>query len=612
MVGKYLITCLLLALLLTALVQSSVVQGVGGLGGRFWWLYEGLRASYMVSSSTLKSTPGKPYAPGMEWGVGTYSKAGSVSVIYTYIVTSVDRDGVGIREISWEGREFSIVTNERYKVGVAPNGLLDGPFWIDPRRLVNVRLGSKVVLGSPGHERTYLVTYVGRVDISPFSKSNDLISKSLREVIAIPVPPGTYRNIVILYTSDRNPRTGEKEYHRLIVDRDTGIILAELLRGFKSRYLEGASVYVQGSLVVRSLVELTLDLEDKLPPYSNFDYGNLMHPGYAYMVFGGAGSIYNSVQVSWGTFVFSVYKDRAVIGEFLLVGTSSGSASAEIFLYLLNLSTCEAKVIRYVRFLGYPIVGNLTGRSFKLIPIYIGRYVNDDSVTIMGINYVSEGVKEVSTKSGGTVRVKVFRAEGSSRSVGFAVLYYLENGVLAAAIPSINGYPARNFLTSASTYQYLASLPYVKPSPPKPPKEVLTTSTTSSATRTSKELVTTSAIKTKEQVVSTTSVTTSSPTKLSTSSRTSSVPMNKSLTKEVKTQSKPKSTTSKETTLRKGRSTSSTSSTSVTTSEGKVVTTSSRGGGSGGTGSVPSTVITAVVAALVASVITALVMRRRR
>lgn len=608
---KYVVIALVLIATVIPVLSATAVNAQE-IPNRFWWLYRGLRVAYLLTYSYTKSSPGSPYVPGSEWAPSSHSKAGVTSAFYTYVITDVSRDSVKVKYVMWTfsstGR--GPVLKDEYRVAPAPDGFFDGPFWIDPARVANVRVGDTVMLGDPGKKRPYKVMFVGRVDISPLTESTNQFIKMMKKELAIPLPPGTYRDVVVLYTSERNPRTGQKEYHTIIVDKATGLILLQTLRGFASRFGEVAGVSVEGQLTTIALAEITLDLENKLPPYSNYDFGPYVHAGYGVCV---GGLITTEQGVNWMTVISGVYKDKASVIDIYSIASSTGVAS-EASVVLVNLRTGEGRVVFNVAYTPSPM--RRKGDTYKLIPIYIGKYVNEDTIEVMGITYRSEGYKEVTASNGEVVKLKVFTAENAGGLFSLAKLYYMDNGLLVAAVPGVNGYPIQMAAAMTNTLDLITSLPHYKPSPPNPPKQqVITQPQTMSPQETKgKEGLTTSkATETLTKKIVTTVITvtkTVSKGEESTTLIKKNVITTKASPKAGTTESKSGGTTTSHQELSVGIGTKNTSTTSTTTSK-EVTTTKSRGGGGNQPPNLLSYLAIAVVTALAASLITAIILKRR-
>ena len=468
-----------------------------------WWIYEGLRVSYTISSSvseinpwaSMQQTLGQMSVVG--GGLVTYpEKPASVSGVDgtdVYIITEPARDHVDMEEHIWlvNGEKIIEGTSRVLNLRVIPNhGVYNGPFWIDPGLLRNARAGGTVQIPGEGRVITYSVLYEGRVDMSPESRGQDSLYSLTGTVIALPVPPGTYRDIVVLQGRLPTAQAGQNQanqqestWHELIVDKQLGLIYLEaLITRQEPNWNAGAggqgqqTPTVKSSLYLKALSEVTLDLDDVKPPYAEYKQERLLHPGYhtgytgLAMLSGGMASL-TSVMFSYKTSIRGLYKDTMYVVDAIAFGVNEGK-HAEVVIWKVDTRTGSAVALDAEVFAStvsnQPITAS-KGDRVDHTYMWIGDDAGKSQIRVMGHTYSLNGQVE---GPGGLRLYEYTLADATGSDFEIAMLYYLPNGLLYTIEPTFNGISISQAMAQLGTppsrgtaLEAMSEIPETQPKP---------------------------------------------------------------------------------------------------------------------------------------------------
>ena len=376
------------------------------------WIYPGLRVYYHALSGSSLVSPSMVSLAQIGGLVGEATpkvtvpsestpRASLINVFEIHVVTLARPDRVEAKVVIFNVPPPEVTAVNYTAVSVERNGAMLGSFWIDPRLLARAKPGAAVELPGEKQPRRYLVLYNGPAELSPFARETryktmgDLFGFSL----SIPLPPGTVRPVVVLQTA---VRVKEKRlYHRIVVDRELGLIYAESLSELEDK--PGGREF-SSSFYARTLAGITLDLEDRLPSYRERQYRvpRLLQPGYALIYGGAAFSLQAGATVQVKLAVMGMYKDVVRVLEIFNYIISKGGSLAtspsmmELFDIVVDVDTGEARVINKTMkpltpVQGPPPVPDL-GRSFTYM--YLDGALGEKGVMIHGLPYRLAGRKE--------------------------------------------------------------------------------------------------------------------------------------------------------------------------------------------------------------------------
>ncbi len=486
-------TLLMLIAVSLSITQIPAINAVAqnNIPHKLQWIYKGLLVTYLTVSFTGKQAPWQPWSQAQMPLIGgsnvwesspTWGSAPKTSITRLYdvfIVEGFKDNGVKVRELMVDAEQGKILLNETYIVVPGDKGF-DGPFWVDPRKLVGLRPGDQIVTMVYGREpRAYTVGYVGEVDISPKAKGPNSLLDLVNFSLPIPLPENTKRKIVILHTTERaglqqdqqvgdNVGTASIRY-TLVVDAETGLILYEtyskLVAGAEP---DGQIAPTTSSVTIRALAEALVDLEDRLPRYHELKYDNIIHAGYTVGVTELYRSgIYDVYILSWGYEVLGAYKNRAYIVESSVLIAPQSYISSNLTVWLLDIGKRRAMVESSINML--PGV-NVTPRKISeeaTIPLLVEP--RENKLTILGEEYVSKGTVNANMTDI-QAKTHVLELRNPTRVLELARLYYDERGILIALEPTIIGVeltPARQPIL-VSTLNALRSINMRVSLPPKP------------------------------------------------------------------------------------------------------------------------------------------------
>jgi len=520
--GKALAALLLLFLLAPAvsLLASGVAEAQSE-SVKPWWVYRGLRVSYTFFSGSSVTSPWKNWratlnemsVPLAKLGV-TMPKPGKVSIIggtEKYIVTEAERNRVVARNIIWVGADQPLQQN--YEIEARPwHGLFNGPFWIDPRLIANAREGEAVAIPGENGPVTYMVTFTGRVDVSyeaSMQGNRDSIIRVTGFASELPVPPGTYRDVVVLVGKPpidlqqylRQGQSMPNARHMMVVDRELGLIWMESYGEISGDTAAqgGALQPLRNSLYVRVLSEVTLDLENRLPPYRQYRYPLFLQPGYEVKYTGGIVSASYSSIASIDYMVRGVYKNRAVIGEFIFYGAGQMPVTLARD-WLVNLDTGEAVVAKSFNPLANQELKEDEGRRVRATTMWIDSQAGRDIIEVENKQYRKAAENIVDADAQGVPELGRFKVytyvptePPTTQGLSYTKLYYTENGVLLAFDMADKGQPLQR-MGMMSSLKLMAEAPRLAINPPQKPTQGQGggQTTTHGTTTTAKPPVTTS------------------------------------------------------------------------------------------------------------------------
>jgi hypothetical protein len=387
------------------------------------WLRPGIQASYEVIYASRKG--GGVEAPGVTVvsgeGVGWTSeipivipsKASVTYAVDLYAVKAVDPvKGVVLDKLTVYASLVGNVDNPVVKSEYAA-GLKSGPFWVDPTPLARARVGDTLtILDSDGREVESRVVFRGALDVSGLSKSKNSIAGALGLSYSLPVPEGTFRDVVVLASKPSpNERLG------MIIDTELGLV-----------YYQGLSRREKGSysVVVMMLSGINVDLEDVLPSYKtkSYDYGPLMRPGYLFYSEWGYMDVYVSSIVRIILFISGFYKNFVSVGETIFASLNEAVA-AYSYAWIVDVENHRARIALKVDLL------NLGVEPVKAegAPLLVAPLASQGPLVVYGVPYTAQGRG-------------VYAAEELPRDrLGFPRLEYNEQGLLVDAEAAIAGIP---------------------------------------------------------------------------------------------------------------------------------------------------------------------------
>ncbi|MEB3788127.1 MAG: clostripain-related cysteine peptidase [Desulfurococcales archaeon] len=472
-----------------------------------WWIYEGLRVTYMISSSVSEINPWAS----MQQTLGQMTVVGGGQVTYpekpasvsgvdgadVYIVTEPARDHVDMKEHIWlvNGEKIIEGSSRVLNLRVIPNhGVYNGPFWIDPGLLRNARTGGTVQIPGEGRVVTYSVLYEGRVDISPESRGQDSLYSLAGTVIALPVPPGTYRDIVVLQgrlpivqAGQGQANQQESTWHEIIVDKQLGLIYLEsLITRQEPGWNAGAGGHgqqnptVKSSLYLKVLSEVTLDLDNVKPPYAEYRQERLLHPGYhtgytGLAMLGSGMASLTSVMFTYKTTIRGLYKDTMYVVDAIAFGVNEGK-HAEIVIWKVDTRTGNAIVLDAQVFAStvsnQPITAS-KGDRVEHTYMWIGDDAGKSQIHVMGRTYTLNGQVEGSE---GLRLYEYTLADATGSGFEIARLYYLPNGLLYTIEPVFNGISISEAMTQlgmppsrGTALEVMTGIPNTQPRPVEEP-----------------------------------------------------------------------------------------------------------------------------------------------
>ena len=417
---------LLALIILDALAAAAAAQAAPAHGPR--WLRPGVEASYFVIVATKK---GAGHA-------GATSQALTSIVLYTIL-------GVDGQRVSYEKLEVHPTL-----LGESPNAVMrdravtaahSGPFWMDPGRLREARPGDRVPFET-GEGKAIELSVVKRavVDVSAFSTSANSLARQGVPIV-LPAPPGTLREVLILAGE---PERGKRV--EFIVDAEMGLV-------YYAGYTEKAGKGITTSMMV--LAGINVDLEDKLPSYleGRYDYGPLVRPGYAFRGTWLYVSIEASFMVSLTSYIAGMYKGRLVVLELIFVSTPQSSTlySAWLYEWLVDVEKRKAALINQTSVLpGAQLLGPGD------VPLLAAPLASSSPVvTIYGNQYRGAGGN--------------YRPTGQlSSPIYFTSISYNDAGLLENLQPSYGGVALQAATAPATTKEYLAAFPHMRPQHPAP------------------------------------------------------------------------------------------------------------------------------------------------
>ncbi len=429
-------------------------------------------------------------------------KPNNVSIIGGFEVYIVEDAGPGFVDttyytwMTYEGKPLLGLSRSLPLRNVPRGEVFNGPFWIDSRLVANVRTGDRIPIPAGDRVVEYTVLFAGRLDISPFNEGEG----SLRSVIGfglnIPVPRGTYRDVVVLQGEIRAQNQQTPQRHTMAVDRELGLIYYEAYGSVSGGVnQQGQLTPVKNVLYVRTLAEITLDLEETLPPYANFPQDPLIHAGYN--IFENAAFLSLSVGMMF-TYAFTiggVYKDTIIAFETIHLSVNE-AAHQETAAWKISLRNGVAEVI-FSRVFASTVssqpIFRPGGSRFERSPLWIGDAAGHREVEIMGTKYVMTDMQTQSLEGLGEVTVYRYSLEQpSSLGLEFAELYFLPNGLLYMLEPSYQGLnlfqqpnPANSMITSIPIITRIPNTAPQTISPTPPQTETTNQTTTSIASVTS-------------------------------------------------------------------------------------------------------------------------------
>ena len=398
-------------------------------------------------------------------------KPGQVSVVNIFehfVVESVDRDKVNMYYVSWSlKKELGVIENQ-IVTPIHKNKPFNGPFWVDPRLLTNAREGGSVVIPQEGKRVVYQVVFMGRYDLSPFTKKENMAPG-----LAIPLPSGSVREVIGLRAVrsvhvEKGGIAAEKNIvHEMVVDRSTGLILMEAV--MTSQEVHGAGLFGSGgkkAMYARYLAGINMDLENVLPSYSakDYDYGAVINVGYIVSVEGmlspGGSPSLEGVIVSYTVDVIGVYKNRAAFLLSLFMGVQQ--PVAKTYLGVVNLETGETRIELSADMLTGKI--QEVGKTFPVGPLFIPRnMLGKESLEILGTSYTLVGVQEASIDGIGNTRVYAYKSESEEAVISAIAYAETEKGGLVVALQpgGIPGYaftPMQGQGGAPNTPKYLSMI----------------------------------------------------------------------------------------------------------------------------------------------------------
>ena len=369
-------------------------------------------------------------------------KPGQVSVVNVFehfVVESVDKDGIHMYYAGWSiKKELGILKNQ-IVTPIRKNKPLNGPFWVDPRLLANAREGGKVVIPQEGKKLVYQVVFIGRYDLSPFTKKENMALD-----LAIPLPKGSVREVIGLRAVrsvhvEKGGIAAEKSViHEIIVDRSTGLILMEAV--MTSQEVHGAGLFGSGgkrAMYARYLAGINMDLENVLPSYNarDYDYGALVNVGYIVSAEGmlspGGSPSLEGIIVSYTMGVIGIYKNKAAFLLSIFIGVQP--PVARTYLGVVDLETGETRI----EFSADMLSGKIqeVGKDFPVGPLFISRdTLGKESLEILGTSYTLMGVQEASIDGIGDTKVYVYKSENEEAVISAIAYAETEKGGLVVAL----------------------------------------------------------------------------------------------------------------------------------------------------------------------------------
>ena len=398
-------------------------------------------------------------------------KPGQVSVVNIFehfVVESVDRDKVIMYYASWSLKKELGVIENKIVTPIHKNKPFNGPFWVDPRLLTNAREGGRVVIPQEGKRVVYQVVFMGRYDLSPFTKKENMAPG-----LAIPLPSGSVREVIGLRAVrsvhvEKGGIAAEKNIvHEMVVDRSTGLILMEAV--MTSQEVHGAGLFGSSgkrAMYARYLASINMDLENVLPSYNarDYDYGALINVGYIVSAEGmlspGGSPSLESIIVSYTISVIGVYKNRAAFLLGLFIGVQQ--PIAKTYLGIVDLETGETRIELSADMLAGKI--QKVGKIFPVGPLFVSRdMLGKESLEILGTSYMLMGVQEASIEGIGSTKVYVYKSESEEAVISTIAYAETEKGGLVVALQpgGIPGYtftPMQGQRGAPNTPRYLSMI----------------------------------------------------------------------------------------------------------------------------------------------------------
>ncbi len=422
------------------------------------WIRPGLHVSYYALSGSLTIGPWSAHSSVAVSG-GTFWterimlwKPGQVNVVNIFehfVVEDIDKDGVHMYYAGWSiKKELGIIKNQ-IVTPIRKDKPFNGPFWLDPGLLANAREGGSVVIPQEGKKVVYQVVFVGRYDLSPFTKKENMALD-----VTIPLPRGSVREVIGLRAvrSMHVVKDGVEGVinmvHEMVVDKATGLILMEAV--MTSRELHGTGLFGSGgkrAMYARYLAGINMDLENVLPSYNakDYDYGALISTGYIVSAEGmlspGGSPSLEGIIVSYSLDIVGVYKDKAAFILSLFIGIQP--PIAKTYLGIVDLETGETRI----EFSADMVTGKIqeVGKTFPVGPLLIPRdTLGKESLEILGTPYTLMGVREASIEGIGSTKIYVYESESEEAVISAIAYAETEKGGLIVALQP-GGIPGYTF-----------------------------------------------------------------------------------------------------------------------------------------------------------------------
>ncbi len=418
------------------------------------WIKPGLHVSYYALSGSLTISPWSARSSisvsgGNFWAERIFiPKPGQVNIVNIFehfVVESIDKDEVHMYYAGWSVKKELGTIENQIVTPIHKNKPFNGPFWVDPRLLAKAQEGGSVVIPQEGKKVVYQVAFIGRYDLSPFTKKENMALD-----VTIPLPRGSVREVIGL-RAIRSMRVGEGGIaskktliHEMVVDRATGLILMEAV--MTSRELHGG-LSGKRAMYARYLAGINMDLENVLPSYNarSYDYGALISTGYVVSAEGmlspGGTPSLEGIIVSYSLSIVGVYKSKATFILSLFIGVQP--PVTKTYLGVVDLETGETRI----EFSADMTTGEIqeVGKTFPVGLLFIPKdMLGRENLEILGTPYSLMGVQEASIEGIGSTRIYVYKAESDEAVISLVAYAETKKGGLIVALQP-GGIPGYTF-----------------------------------------------------------------------------------------------------------------------------------------------------------------------
>ena len=374
------------------------------------WAKKGVRVTYMSLFASHKPT---------EEGYKSQVSTGFESIV----IQNVKENEIEFHRIVC--LEDVVIEDSDFKSYLT----IDGPFWIAMGKLDNVKVGQKII----------------------FSKAEftvaEITSKQLGGENGITtLPVSIEREVVVLFRETIEEKGKYRCRYKVVIDRELGIIYAFEI---SKTLIEDPNTY---ELSKTCLAEIYLDYQgDSYKEYAKLQ-GRYLHPGLkTYMTHASPSMI-----IDWKYSILGVYRDKMYVLEMIFIGTGTGTPSSDIVVWLVDIKTRKAKLIKIEPSAPMQPTGlRQEGMEVNGFPLWLPKeYMKEGAtLTVMNIPMNVIGREYLGDK-------EVWVLEPQEQSIYNRLYYEVETGILVAM--DLNLYGTIINVAGQTTTQILDRIPAIE------------------------------------------------------------------------------------------------------------------------------------------------------